>query len=242
MAVMRSSFADLGFAQWGYSCQLLQSYEKSRLFLFINMSQLWIQRYLEMNYHDVDPITKYYPNNNLPWLWKVHDDWSAMGEHVAEFMKDVQDHGYTGGICIPLYSAQNTRGLVDLVSRDPTLADLYDALEGRAAQAALITRYVQEELFRIAGISDNGVYKNPLSSRQKEVLFWVGEGLTSKAIAAKCDLSYRTVEDYLAEIQRKLDASNRQQAVTRAVSLGYLLPLNRYQSQDDLEVTLVLPP
>jgi len=239
--VMRFTFEDLGFPEWGYLCQLLNSYAKSTLFLFINMSQDWIQHYFEMNYYDTDPITKYYIQNNLPLIWKANDDWSEHGDNVVEFMKDVQDHGYTGGLCIPLFSAQNTRGLVDLVSRDPSLADIYDAIEGRAAQIVLITRYVQEEIFRISGISEEGIYKNPLSTRQKEVLFWVGEGLTSKAIAEKIGISYRTVEDYLAEIQRKLCVSNRQQAVTRAVSLGYIQLMNMYTSKNDSEVTLVVP-
>ena len=66
--VMRFTFEDLGFPEWGYSCQLLNSYAKSTLFLFINMSQDWIQHYFEMNYHDTDPITKYYLQNNLPLI------------------------------------------------------------------------------------------------------------------------------------------------------------------------------
>jgi len=65
--------------------------------------------------------------------------------------------------------------------------------------------------------SNENLYENPLSARQSEVLLWVGEGLTSKAIGEKMGISYRTVESYMVEIQNKMNVSNRQQAVTRAV-------------------------
>ncbi len=74
--------------------------------------------------------------------------------------------------------------------------------------------------------SGDSIYRDPLTRRQKEILLWVGEGMTSKAIAARLGMSYRTVEHHLAEVQRKLNVSNRQQAVTKAVSLGFILPVN----------------
>jgi DNA-binding CsgD family transcriptional regulator len=64
-----------------------------------------------------------------------------------------------------------------------------------------------------------------LTPREKEVLSWVSEGLTSKAIALQLGISYRTVEHYLADIQRKLGVSNRQQAVARAVNLSLVAPV-----------------
>jgi len=63
-----------------------------------------------------------------------------------------------------------------------------------------------------------------LTPREKEVLVWVGEGLTAKAIADCLGISFRTVEQYVANIQRKLSVSNRQQAVTKAVNLGIITP------------------
>ncbi len=241
MTVMSTAFADFGFFEWVYACQLLQSYVVSPVFVFMNTTNEWIRRYLEMGYHEVDPVAHYYVNNNLPMVWSVQDDWSGMGDNTVEFMKDIQSHGYAGGLCIPLFSAQNTRGFINLITRDPSLADIHAALEGRAAQIVFILRYVQESIFRVALKTDHEILHNPLSSRQKEILLWIGEGLTSKAIADKLGISYRTVESYLEEIQKKLNVSNRQQAVTRAVSLGFVLPLNLYQAPRDQAVRLVLP-
>jgi len=228
MAVMEDSFEGLGFPQWCYTCQILQSYVTSPVYVFTNLSHEYMAEYVAMGYHDADPLVKFCSYNNLPWLWRVVDDWSGYGDDTFLFMQAIKRHGYTGGLCIPLFSAQNTRGFINLGSRDPSLADMYDALEGRAAQITLILRYVQEEVLRIATKNNVNIYKNPLSARQKEVLLWVGEGMTSKEIAEKMSISFRTVESYIVEIQNKMDVSNRQQAVTRAVSLGYILPLSVY--------------
>jgi DNA-binding CsgD family transcriptional regulator len=241
MDVMKIFFEDLGFSGWVYSCQMLRSYVTAPVFVFMNTDEKWIERYLEMGYHEVDPVARYYFNDNLPWIWNTKDDGSAMGDNAVEFMKDLQSHGYFGGLCIPLFSAQNTRGFINLASSNPSLEDLHEAHEGRAAQVVFILRYVHEEIFRVAMKTEENIYQNPLSARQKEILLWIGEGLTAKAIAEKLGIFYRTVESYLEEIQKKLCVTNRQQAVTRAFSLGYVLPLNIYQAPKDQAVKLVLP-
>lgn len=241
MDIMVESFSYLGFSDWCYMHQTLQSYIKSPVFIFFNMSTKWIERYLEMGYHSVDPIRNYYPKNNIPWIWNVADNWMMIDAEAVEFMRDVQRHGYTGGLCVPIFSAQNTRGFINLASRNPSLNDLHDSLEGSAGQVAFILRYVQEEIYRISLRKNKDFQKNPLSSRQKEVLLWVGEGLTSKGIAEKLDISYRTVESYLEGIQEKLGVSNRQQAVTRAVSLGFIIPQNLYSTSRDPLIKLILP-
>jgi DNA-binding CsgD family transcriptional regulator len=241
MEVMRTAFAALSLNNWVYACQMLETYVTAPVFVFMNTSLSWIERYLDMGYHQVDPIVRYYSDNNLPWIWKTADDWSPYGEDAVEFMADVSRHDYAGGLCIPLFSAQNTRGFINFVSQDSSLSDLHEALEGRAAQAVFLLRYVQEEIFRVALPAGDNLYHNPLSARQKEILLWVGEGLTAKGVAQKLGISYRTVESYLEEIQRKLRVANRQQAVSRAISLGYILPLNTYQAPRDRAVRLVLP-
>jgi len=242
MATMEVSFEALGFPQWCFACQMLKSYVTSPVYVFTNFSHEYMAEYVSMGYNDADPVAKYYSNNNLPWLWRVADDWSGYVNETSLFMQLLKRYGYTGGLCIPLFSAQNTRGFINLVSRDPSLADMYDALEGRAAQTTLILRYVQEEILRIATTNNENIYKNPLSARQKELLLWVGEGFTTKEIAEKMGISFRTVESYIVEIQNKMDVSNRQQAVTRAVSLGYILPLSVYDPTKMInrEIKLVL--
>lgn len=59
-----------------------------------------------------------------------------------------------------------------------------------------------------------------LSSKEKEVLRFIAEGNSNKKIAEKLFLSDQTVKGYIRGIFRKLDASDRAQAVAIALKKG----------------------
>ena len=60
-------------------------------------------------------------------------------------------------------------------------------------------------------------YLNP---RQMQVLQGLVEGLTSKEIAMRLNLHFRTIEAHVAEIKRVLGTTSRAQAILRAAALG----------------------
>ena len=57
-----------------------------------------------------------------------------------------------------------------------------------------------------------------LTEREREVLTWVGRGKTSSEIAIILGLSERTVNFHCDQAMKRLDVSNRAQAVAKAVS------------------------
>jgi LuxR family maltose regulon positive regulatory protein len=62
----------------------------------------------------------------------------------------------------------------------------------------------------------------PLSSRELEVLAWLAEGASNRAIAEALVISIGTVKTHISRIMGKLDARNRTEAVARARQLGLL--------------------
>jgi DNA-binding NarL/FixJ family response regulator len=62
-----------------------------------------------------------------------------------------------------------------------------------------------------------------LTPREREILAMLAEGLPNKLIAARLGISDHTVKTHLEAIFDKLDASNRAEAVARAVRMGLLL-------------------
>jgi DNA-binding NarL/FixJ family response regulator len=60
----------------------------------------------------------------------------------------------------------------------------------------------------------------PLTVRERQVLALLAEGLPNKRIAAALDISDQTVKFHVAAIIGKLGASNRTDAVRRAVRKG----------------------
>lgn len=61
-----------------------------------------------------------------------------------------------------------------------------------------------------------------LTARQDEVLTLLGEGLSNLEIADRLFLSPRTVENHVAAVLSKLDASTREGAVAAAERQGLL--------------------
>jgi DNA-binding NarL/FixJ family response regulator len=62
--------------------------------------------------------------------------------------------------------------------------------------------------------------QEPLTPREIQVLELMAEGLPNKGIAARLGISDQTVKFHVAAIMGKLDASNRTDAVRRAVRRG----------------------
>ena len=63
-----------------------------------------------------------------------------------------------------------------------------------------------------------------LTSRQVEIFDLVVEGFTSHAIAAKLDISVRTVESYRAAVMEKMQAASIAVLVRQAIRLGRVAP------------------
>lgn len=61
-----------------------------------------------------------------------------------------------------------------------------------------------------------------LTAREQEVLQMLSEGLLARSIAARLEVSERTVHKHLGSLYRKLGAHDRLLAVRRAESLGIL--------------------
>lgn len=62
-------------------------------------------------------------------------------------------------------------------------------------------------VWSFSDLSENRPYL-PLTRREREIVSLLADGLTSKEIAIKLDLSYRTVEVYRAKLLKKFGASN----------------------------------
>jgi len=61
-----------------------------------------------------------------------------------------------------------------------------------------------------------------MSEREIEILRWVAEGHTNRQIAARFNITERTVNFHLNNAMTKLDVGNRTAAAVRAVVLGII--------------------
>jgi DNA-binding NarL/FixJ family response regulator len=102
---------------------------------------------------------------------------------------------------------------VDYIGRILAAFDAYESVDERDKPSP---QFEQQPWVR------NQALENPLSNRELEILSFLGQGLRKKDIAASLFISPETVKKHTANIYRKLDAHNRQQAVVKAYGLGLL--------------------
>ncbi|OYV00536.1 MAG: hypothetical protein CFE45_08700, partial [Burkholderiales bacterium PBB5] len=63
-----------------------------------------------------------------------------------------------------------------------------------------------------------------VTARERQILQWVRDGNSNQQVAQALNISPLTVKNHVQKILRKLGASNRAQAVARAMSMGLLQP------------------
>ncbi len=63
-----------------------------------------------------------------------------------------------------------------------------------------------------------------ITEREREILKWVRDGLNNQQISEKLGISALTVKNHIQKILRKMEASNRAQAVAKAMALNLLSP------------------
>lgn len=92
----------------------------------------------------------------------------------------------------------------------------------REGQMVLDSRLALSLAVKASTLSVSSEPAAGLSAREVEVLQWVAQGFTNKAIAAQLRISDRTVQGHIASIFEKLGAQSRTDAVMVGLKLGLI--------------------
>ena len=116
--------------------------------------------------------------------------------------------------------SQLDEGAIDIVGEAASISEARRA--GAGADALLIAEPDADSPHHdeLRDGEDEAVFAEPLTARETQVLELMAEGLPNKAIAAALGISDQTVKFHVASIAGKLGASNRTDAVRRAVRRG----------------------
>jgi LuxR family maltose regulon positive regulatory protein len=129
------------------------------------------------------------------------------------FMRLILDEGPAVGMLVHRYAAAQHEGARSGSTNDPILADHLQRLLQAVGPAAT------GEAEAPAG--DNAM-KEPLTRKEIRVLQLLAEGYSNNAMAEKLFVSDSTVRTHLRNINMKLDAKSRTQAVAIARRLGVI--------------------
>lgn len=179
-----------------------------------DMKDLWCDE----GYYQMDPVQRYALQAGTPFSWSYKTpERTAIRSMVSsddKITSYMNDNNIAQGITVPIHwhdgSLATLTGLVE------NLDDLA-ALEAHIPNLFLMAYRFHEKV--IGSFTSNSLSKDlsPLSQRECECLSYSAEGLTAKQIARIINRSIPTVNMHINSAIQKLGASNRTQAVVRAI-------------------------
>ncbi len=209
-----NAITDLKFDFYAYGLCSLTPFMRPKTHLYSNYPVEWVTRYQTMNYAVIDPTVKHSRLASTPILWS--DD---IFKGSPGLWSEANDSDLRHGLAQPSFNARGRVGLLSLARKNGKIsADEFTEL-------APITRAFADaayaKLSELEGMleRDNEV---TFTERESEVLRWTADGKTSEEIGVIMGVCTDTVNYHHKNIQRKIGASNRVQAVTYAVALGYI--------------------
>ncbi len=146
-----------------------------------------------------------------------------------EVVREVQYNSWPVGVVIltsydddpniaALLKAGGIGFALQTASPDDIVDAVWEAYNGRSAVNESILTQVMAQVSRL----DICPEITPLTDSEMEILSLVGKGMTNHAIGQRLGINDYTVQWHLIRIFDKLQANNRTEAITRALSIGVL--------------------
>lgn len=224
--LLRPVIAQFGFD--GLSYMVLSSTTTGReraLHFWSTAPATWAARYRECAYAGVDPRATLTARRLSPVIWDAADiepDWQ-----VRRFLADAACHGTRSGFAVAFRDDSSTRTLVTLDSATSPLTEARCAeLVVKLGDLMLLAAALHDRVLRprcSALGSAPAKRRTALTHREEECLVMAAHGQTSGDIGGKLGIAERTVNFHLRNVMRKLDATNRPEAIAKALARGMLV-------------------
>jgi DNA-binding CsgD family transcriptional regulator len=177
------------------------------------------EKYVAENLFHTDPVMLRANRSVAPFVWDMSIYDPRRKDH-ARIIALRTRLGTSGGIVVPLMESMGGRTVwflsgIGFPRCDETLLALQTILAHVVGRLhALRSPDAWNEPIVVF------VKQIPLTAREKQVLGWIAFGKSSRDVAAIMNLSEHTVNEHIATAVTKLKASNRTEAVARALLTG----------------------
>lgn len=175
----------------------------------------YIDRYVEQNYVERDPVIKYLRKATAPFSWgdvKERERLSRSDRLIIDEAREFQVHD---GIVVPVITVSGSIALFSPCGEKPDLSD-------RARKAVEVMGIMTLQTLRRTTLDElrqKPDYR-PLTRREREVMQWVAHGKSDDEIGEILSISSGTVLVHVENAKRKLDAYKRTTAVISALRRG----------------------
>lgn len=183
----------------------------------------WRARYDEEGYVAIDPIVKHCWSSSSAVVWhEIQYTDGKVGDLERKVMQDAQNYGLRSGITIPVHGSGAESCMLSLSSSlAPEELGVHDE-----AGLHMIVHSIHDVTKHLLASSDAETVTNAesLSPREIECLSWTARGKTSWAISRILNVSENTVIFHLRNAIKKLQVTNRSQAVAKAIEHSKIKP------------------
>lgn len=180
--------------------------------LAYNLPECVIDCVSELSNFSIDSVAKKYDliilDINLNKIGSV--DGLSLAKKILKLYPDKKICFLTG-FDLPGYENEARKiGARGFISKEISTSELIDA----------ISRILKGELF----FTKKQIWMEELTKKEKEILQLYCQGHSRKDIVIILGISMRTLANHLNSIYEKLDVSNYQEMIRKAMRLGYILP------------------
>ncbi|ASW83222.1 LuxR family transcriptional regulator [Vibrio anguillarum] len=183
-----------------------------------NYPNSWRQQYDESGFMHIDPIVKYSITNFLPIRW---DDAKRVNDDGRVIFKEARCNGLKAGFSIPIHGLRGEFGMISFATSD---TKSYDLNQQSIYTSQLIVPLLAHNIGNITRYHKDAKPRAVLTAREVQCLAWAAEGKSAWEIATIINTSERTVKFHFSNACKKLGATNRYQAITKAILGGYINP------------------
>ncbi|MGL4728977.1 MAG: autoinducer binding domain-containing protein [Bosea sp. (in: a-proteobacteria)] len=174
------------------------------------------ERYVSSGLFYRDPVMERSHRSMEPFAWDLSIYDTGRADH-AQILAMRRDLGIKGGLVVPVMESMGGRTVLFISGVD------FPACNETMLYLRIILQHVVAQLNRMR---NGGIWNEPhtafvkesaLSTRERQVLGWIAFGKSSREVATIMGISEHTVNDHISSSVEKLNASNRTEAVIRAV-------------------------
>lgn len=205
----------LGFEYCCYGIRVPQPGTQPVVEIFDTYPAGWMAHYQARNYIEVDPTVRDGAMSPNMIIWPDVDT-----AEDPSLWRDARDFGMSVGVAQSAWAARGVFGLLTIARRSDRLTPAeINSLTLQANWLAnlshsLMGKFLVPKLSPVASVT--------LTKREREVLSWTSEGRTASEIGEQLNISERTVTFHINNILAKLGATNKVQAVVKAIGMGLI--------------------
>ncbi len=176
----------------------------------------WLQRYVDRNYVDQDPVVSRMKQLQAPFQWRDATEEIKVGRGREVVMGDAGEFKLNDGLAFPLVTLDGQIVMVSLGGEQIEMSGL------EFGMISLVATYAIGRAMQLANGTDRTIEHVELTPRERECLKWAAAGKSEWEISQILGISEHTSEKHLLNAKYKLGAVNRVQAVAEAIRRGYI--------------------